>query len=198
MNSYSHPSREIGNDGSNRVENSKFCYEQINHWISNADNKVNISCAVFTVVFTAFSFISGFVISSPADPIMLYVYRLLMFVSLVLFFFSVMFYARALSPNLMSIQNDTSNNKYPIFFMDVADMELDEYKSQISISTENDFIDELCQEIWINSQICKKKMINYKQGIKLSKYSIYFAFGAFVLKIMSANSDFVISLFAFD
>ena len=38
----------------NALERSKYLYEQVNKWIENSDNKVSVSCGIFTGVFDGF------------------------------------------------------------------------------------------------------------------------------------------------
>ena len=179
MKDYSDYERNYDLDDSNKVENCKFCYEQINNWISNADNKISISCAVFTFVFTVFSYLSYNFISDSDWMFWNKIYQFASFFSLVLLFLSFVFYFRALTPNLTSLATNKYDKKFPIFFMDISDCDLDDYKSRILTSAPNDFLDELCSEIWINSVICQKKMQNYKIGIKLSIHSICIVFLSF-------------------
>ena len=40
------------------VEQAKYCYDLVNNWIGNADNKVSVSCVVFTGGFGVITFLS--------------------------------------------------------------------------------------------------------------------------------------------
>ena len=41
------------------LERSKYIYEQVNGWIENADNKVSVSCGIFTGVFSVITFLAA-------------------------------------------------------------------------------------------------------------------------------------------
>ena len=42
----------------NVLERSKYLYEQVNKWIENSDNKVSVSCGIFTGVFGVITILS--------------------------------------------------------------------------------------------------------------------------------------------
>ena len=53
----------------NILERSKYVYEQINGWITNADDKVSVSCGIFAGAFGVISFLAEQHIKTPDNPV---------------------------------------------------------------------------------------------------------------------------------
>lgn len=172
-----HPANEIESD---TIERNKYIFEQINRWIENADNKVSISCGVFTGVFGIVTFLAERFIIIPTNPDINIcwnnIYKICIVLSLVVMVIAVVFYALAITPNLKSNKKqDTSPKQYPVFFGDIHSLRLEEYQKLVSKGDEIDFNDELIRENWHNSHICMKKMERYRTGVKLSMIAIFLA-----------------------
>ena len=59
----------MGDDQGKRTERNKYVYELVNNWIGNADNKVSVSCGIFSGVFVVISFLRENYIKIPKDAI---------------------------------------------------------------------------------------------------------------------------------
>lgn len=162
------------------LERSKYVYDLVNGWIENADNKVSVSCGMFSVVFGIVSFLvehySNMTDMPVANEFWHCIYKGSFVISLIVMVVAVLFYARAITPNLKSSGEKKIPKKYPIFYGDISSLRLTEYRERIINGNDNDFKEELIREIHTNSQICTRKMKQYKFGIILSVIAIGFAF----------------------
>lgn len=174
-------------DIDNKIESCKFVYEKVNAWIENADNKVSVSCGVFTGIFGVVTFLTEQHIKNPDNAVINECWRCAYQGSFVFGLLSLLialyFYTRALIPNLKSI-GVQSGKKFPVFFGDIALMEENVYKRLMVGMHKSDFMDELILETWINSKICLKKMQRYRIGVILSLISIGLAFISFASHFM--------------
>ena len=178
-----------------KIERNKYVYDLVNRWIENADNKVSISCGLFTGVFGVVMFLSERYIRVPENArfnrCLTWPYRVCFVLSLILMLSALIFYAKAILPNLNSDVEKLEKKKqkkkkkakekkkelkaYPIFYADIQDMDYLEYKKRMDNGTEAAFNDELLGEIMCNSQICAKKIKNYRRALILSFVSIILA-----------------------
>ncbi len=168
------------------IENYKYGYDHVNNWIGNADNKVSVSCALFTGVFGVVNFLSDRIIGDEQpNEFFRTVYHISVVAGLLFMAISILFYVLAINPNLGSSGNKSKTNKknkndkqhntiknYPIFYGDIKGMELDEYKEKMRKATSKDLMDELLTETHYNSGICMKKMKNYQNGLWLSFFAV--------------------------
>lgn len=161
------------------LEHSKYVYDLVNGWIENADNKVNVSCGMFSVTFGVVSFLADHYLNMIDKPVAnefwYCIYKGSFVISFVIMLVAVLFYARAITPNLKSSGEKRIPKKYPIYYGDISSIRLSEYRERIINGDDNDFNEELIREIHMNSQICTRKMKQYKLGIILSTIAIVFA-----------------------
>lgn len=185
---YSSESQPTGNqkpeDKNDAIERSKYVYEQINGWIENADNKVSVSCGIFTGVFGVVAFLAEQYIKVPDNPVINEcwhgIYKGSFIISLSVMAIAVFYYALAIIPNLKSSRKNKSEKKYPIYYGDISSLDLEEYKVLMKNGKERDFNEELIIESWFNSGICTKKMKRYKTGVILSIIAIGLSFLSFI------------------
>lgn len=166
-----------------KLERNKYVYEQINGWIVNADNKVSISCGIFSGVFGVITFLTERITAQGTKNVCWRTINQMFFVgSLILMLVSILFYIMAINPNLgksgKKKDGTIKKKQYPIYFGDIAEMSLDEYKRTINQASEADIIYELQNETHYNSRICSKKMKRYRIGLWLSFAAILFALGS--------------------
>ena len=159
------------------IERSKYVYEQINRWIDNADNKVSVSCGIFTGVFGVFAFLAERYVKASDNPIvnecLHRIYQWSFVLSLFVMAIAVFFYAKAIIPNLKSSNNvNTTQKKYPLYYGDIRSINLEEYQALMAKGTDEDFNDELILECWHNAGICLRKMKWYKKGVIASIIAI--------------------------
>ena len=175
--------QQSGSDES-MIERSKYVYEQVNGWIENADNKVSISCGIFTGVFGVVTFLAERYIKIPDNPIInacwRWLYKTSFVLSLIAMAVAVFFYAKAIIPNLKSGgKGKPTQKKYPIFYGDIYSLKLEDYQKLMTNGTNKTFADELILESWHNSGICLKKMKWYKAGVITSIIAVLLAFLSF-------------------
>ena len=167
------------------LERSKYVYEQVTGWIENADNKVSVSCGIFTGAFGVFTFLAERYVTAPENAIIdecwRCLYKISFILSLIAMAVSVFFYAKAIIPNLRSSGNaEPTKKKYPIFYGDISSLKIEEYHNRMAKGTDKDFDDELVLESWFNSGICMKKMKLYKVGVIASIVAIGLAAVSFI------------------
>lgn len=171
------------NDGvilETKLEHMQYSYGLVNAWIENADNKVSVACAVFAGVFAVVTSLSEKIEESCyVNACLEMIYGVAFLLSIAGLLVAAFCYVKALNPNLLSVQkkkkNTPRNKKYPLYFGDVASIELDEYKTLMGVGTENDFISELIDETYHNAGVCKTKMNWYKRGLWISFFAILFS-----------------------
>ena len=169
---------------SGQLENSQYVYELVNKWIENADNKVGVSCALFTGAYGVVTFLSETISNPPkGNSAFEYVYYSTLILSVILFILAVVFYAIAINPNLGQSGNESEDKKYPIYYGDIASLSLCNYKKIMTDASEKDLIDELWNETHYNSGICYKKMKKYRIGLWLS-------FASLVVAVISGVSHY--------
>lgn len=163
-----------------KLERSKYIYEQVNNWIENADNKVSISCGIFSGCFTVITFLSEKnSVSATVNSCWRIVYICCFIIGILVMFTSILFYVLAINPNLGKSKEKkkgtSQKKKYPIFYGDIAELSLANYMEIMENASETDFINELQDEIHYNSRICTAKMKKYRIGLWLSLVAIIFA-----------------------
>lgn len=167
---------------SDKIDQSKYVYDLVNGWIENADNKVSISCGVFGIVYGVLIFLAERITGGTVSKECLktaFIYCSI--ASGIVFGVSVFFYMLAINPYLFYMgkqQNKKGQKHYPVFYGDIARMELDQYITTVNIADSSCFIDEIQRETHINSNICLRKMKRYRIGLWTS-------FGAIVLAVIS-------------
>ena len=166
------------------LERSKYVYEQVNGWIENADNKISVSCGIFTGAFGVITFLAERYITVPENPVINEYWQVIYMTGFIISFLAlalaVVFYAIALIPNLKSSGKvKPTQKKYPIYFGDIHSIPFEDYQQLMAKGTDKDFTDELILESWYNSGICLKKMKGYRAGVITSIIAIGFAFISF-------------------
>lgn len=162
------------------LQQNKYVYDLVNKWIENADNKVNVSFAVFTGVFSAITFLTGNAEkAAKINECLVCLYRACTVLSMFFLFLSILFYFIAINPDLGSTDKEKDavpkdEKGCPIYFGDIALLSREDYKNRMSNANEKNFIDELQNEIHYNSWICKRKMKMYKKGLWLSFAAVAF------------------------
>ena len=140
-------------DLNSRIEISKYTYELVNGWIVSADNRVSICCALITGIFAVVSFVIKSMLpeekSLMAPNAMFLFFELMSLVSLIA---AIVLFVLAIYPNLGSV-GSAKNKKCPVFFGDIAELSLEDYKEKMKGNNAEDFLEELNNEIYYNSRI---------------------------------------------
>ncbi len=174
-----------GNQQIEKVARIQYGYDLVNHWIDNTDNKVNASCAIFTVVFGVVTFLSGRILV-PEESIQgcLYCYyKLVLILSIVTMCIGFFLHALAIVPNLKS-GGQGMVKKYPIFYGDIAKIKDEDYKVMITGGSEEDYTDEIIVETHFNAGIANAKMKKFKVGAWFSIIAIGLAFVGLIMKAL--------------
>lgn len=173
---------DVDNSSDNKTastERAEYVYEQVNHWIENADSKVGIACGVFSGVFGVVTFLTEQYVKTPENPVIQpcweSVYRTSFKVSLFVMAVAVLFYAFAIIPSLKK-SGKSKKKTYPIFYGDIAALDVCAYKRLMTKGNDQTYRTELIVETWVNSGICLKKMKRYRLGVILSFIAIAAAF----------------------
>lgn len=171
-----------------KIESEKYVYDKVNGWIENADNKVNISCGIFVGIFGVITFLSEKIV--PSEEVNEYwrtIYHWSFAISLGLMLVSILYYVLAINPNLGKSGKVTSK-KFPVFYGDIAEMTSEEYQKAMSKASEQEFINELQDEIHYNSKVCNRKMRRYKTGLWLSLAAVFFSSISWVTRFLMYRS----------
>ena len=160
------------------TERSKYIYNLINYWIQNADDKVNTSCTFFSVVFGIIYFFANQV-KDKTNIVGCWfcVYQVCLYLSIILMVIAIFFFVYAINPNLGSSgeNENVSGKRFPLFYGDIARIKLEHYKTLMRQANDEDFLDELYNEIHFNSRICDNKMKRYRNGLRFSLGAILLA-----------------------
>lgn len=169
------------------VDRAKYVYELVNGWIMNADAKVEVSCGLFTGVFGVMSFLSECVIfkNDSVNPVAINelwsnVHRVFLVGGTVLLFAALIFYALSIVPNLKSSATRRGEKPFLLFYGDIADTSLVEFRKVLHKACDVDFLDEIMSEAYHNAGICRKKMRRYKAAVFFSIAAILFALGGWI------------------
>ena len=170
------------------IERGKYVYDLINGWIENADNKVSISCAVLTGVFGIITFLAERFKVAQELPVTSEVwnciYKVSFTSSLTLISLAILYYIKAIIPNLKSNNKNPSEKRFPIYYGDIQELAIEDYMGIMKKSTDEDFAEELFNESWYNSRICMSKMRNYRRGVILSGIAIGLSIISLVAGVM--------------
>lgn len=161
----------------NSVEYNKYLLELVNSWISNADSKISIACGISSVVFAVIAFGAENVLSkihvNEVNEFLMALFYITVLIAGLSFLSGLWFYFWALNPNLTSANNSIKKPRYSLFYEDIKKFaNVDDYIKCVSQATVRDINEEILQEIYINSNICSKKMRRFKTGMWLSVIAI--------------------------
>lgn len=162
-----------------KIEQAKYNYDLVNSWIENADNKVSVSCGIFTGVFGVLTFLSERVsTTNNINACWQSFYKWSRLLGLIAMAFSIFMYVLAINPNLGSSgkKKGKSDKKYPLYFGDIAKLGEQGYKDKIKNSSDENLYDELLTETQYNADICDRKMKKYRTGLWISLIAVGLAF----------------------
>ena len=170
------PPKTLPQGNENKLEHNKYCYGLVNKWIENADNKVSVSCGIFTALFGALTLLTEY-LNKDRNSLVISecwraIYKISFIGSVVGLLLAFYYYEKAIIPNLKSNNEKKEGKGYPVFYGDIASMEYSEYKQRIIQSDINELCTELIAETWTNSTICLRKMKNYKTGVRFSMIAV--------------------------
>lgn len=178
-------------DSNGKIELDELEYHMdlVNSWILNTDNKINISFAILSVIFSAFGIFTSTKISKLFENDVTFLkilFSIFAIMSIFIFLISLRFFYKSLKPNVMGTKecgyvgqdlnilffNNVRHLSYKCFYNRYKHLNLDKYK------------DYLIEEIYYNSLICSKKMHNFSIGIKFGATLILLVIISFIILVL--------------
>ena len=162
-------------DKKEELEYALKILDRTDSWINSCDNKLSILVGVCGVVLTLFittdsiSRAYGFLKAVLFDVKNLYSYLFLASTAILVVTYGVTCYhvinsviARV---NVKKYSQEKMADKSNIFFGSIANRKYSEYKTSISKSTDEDKLDDVLSQIYINSVIAQKKYDQYNKSL---------------------------------
>ncbi len=159
------------------ISNYEFIFNNINGWINNIDNKISILLAFLAVAL-------GFIVCN--DNFFNYLTNINL-----LFKYGVYFIIILLSIScflcilaLLGRIKAKVNYKSKIYFGSISNMDRKDYFDELEIYSIQDYIEDLKNQIFINSCICDKKVRLYNYALKMSLGAVLTSLSLFVIHIL--------------
>ena len=163
------------------LERSKYSLDLINTWISSADSKISTSCGIVSVVVAVLVFVAENILSKidrtngAIEPWRI-LFIITALIAVISFLLSLLYHIRALSPSFFSGKSKSEQGKKGkccIFYEDIKDYkDAEEYIRVVRKMPEDQFVDDILREVYCNSDICSKKMHEFKKGLWIAFASI--------------------------
>lgn len=147
-------------------ENAEHTLDQVTSWVNSVDTKASYALSL-TSILTGFILIQGipqaFSAACVAESISI---SLLVGVVLVFLLYLSSYVAILLLVYAIMARVSTGNkNGSHLFFGHISKRDLAEYVQEFTELTEDQYINELLEQIHTNSKICMKKISFYQRGI---------------------------------
>lgn len=153
-------------------------------FIRNCDNKVSISLAFYSIIFTVLLANNSIIsikntISMLIDKhcILGTIFVILLICSISVLIVGICKMFRVLLPFKDKYKESELDTNSKIFFEHVAKRTYKQYKEQLLSSSDDEFINDLISQIYINSKIADEKYKYYKSGLIIS----IIGFAAFIV-----------------
>ena len=163
------------------LDQAKYTLELVNSWIIAADEKVSVSCGVFSVmaaaiVFAAEKILEGTYKCGAVNAVIYKWFIVVGVIAIFTFLVSIFFHLLAINPSFKAEENSESGNKqqeFTLFYDKIRRFEnAEDYIQSFRNCSEKQFEEEVLREVYINSGICTNKMKRFKRGIWLGWISI--------------------------
>lgn len=138
----------------NKFDSFKYTYDNINSWINNVDNKISILLAFLVAIM-------GYVFSINNEIYQKNIQFFIIFVVIILLVCGCLLCIFALKGRVKSKINYTSM----IFFGSISRMDRKEYFDRSEKSNEKLLINDIKNQVYINSCICSKKFKLYNLAL---------------------------------
>ena len=171
----------------NIKEDSYKKLEIINEWINNSDNKTSIVLGIVGIILTIIfsngsitnnllKIIYGIILDINFDDIL----YIIIFILLICFcIYGLYCLIKVLIPTL---KIKFKNTKSFIYFGSICKYSnFKEYKKDLLKANEDDILDDLLNQIYLNSIICNQKFINFARGIN---FFFFFLIGTIIMYII--------------
>lgn len=182
---------KLKNDGIYSIDDAYRNLDNINLWIVNSDTKASIILGLigvlFTIIFSNANFLILLIklINEIFDNIMFsdIIYLVIMIFSIALFINGIYKLILVLIPKL---KLNINNEKSILYFESICSFEsVNDFKHKVYHIKKVELLDDLLNQIYINSNICSKKFNNYNAGLRSVTYgtlifSIFYVVGILV------------------
>lgn len=138
----------------NKFDSFKYTYDNINSWINNVDNKISILLAFLVAIM-------GYVFSINNEIYQKNIQFFIIFVVIILLVCGCLLCIFVLKGRVKSKINYTSM----IFFGSISRMDRKEYFDRSEKSNEKLLINDIKNQVYINSCICSKKFKLYNLAL---------------------------------
>ncbi|MBQ6396171.1 hypothetical protein IJH89_01135 [Candidatus Saccharibacteria bacterium] len=165
-----------------QIQRDETTLNIVNSWINNADNKVCVTCAVFSAVFGGLACFDWFISVSQVEVQMpLWRHCPLLLLGCIAIACSVVFHLLAILPKLTSRHNGTIRPS--LFYGDIARVSFKKFRNFDCSMCDKQYKFELMSEIYINSKICYRKMRLFRYGVICSLAGLLFVCADLILRI---------------
>ena len=181
---------KIKNNNEYSIDDAYRSLDNINSWIINSDTKASIVLGLLGVLFTIIFSNSDFInilnklINEIFNDIMFcdIFYLIIMFFSLVLFINGIYNLILVLIPKL---KLNINKRKSILYFGDICSFEsVNEFKYKVYHTKKGELLDDVLNQVYINSNICTKKFNNYKVGLSRIFLGVLIFFVFYMLGIL--------------
>ncbi len=138
----------------NEYEMFKYTFDNINLWINNIDNKISILLAFLVAII-------GYIFTIENKICLENVQRIILFVAIILLICGCLLSIFALRGRIKSKVNYVSM----IYFGSISNMDRKEYFDKSEKINEKQSINDIKNQIYINSCICNKKFKIYNLAL---------------------------------
>ncbi|MDR2790907.1 MAG: DUF5706 domain-containing protein [Campylobacteraceae bacterium] len=144
-------------------------------FIRNCDNKVAVSFAFYGVILTIIftndgvenikNIVSALIDKHCAAGV---IFTVLLACGILAFSFGIYKMIKVLQPRTDTYKEDGLDTDSKIFFEHIAKLPYKQYKKQLLSSSNDEFLNDLISQIYINSKIADEKYKYYKSGLIIS------------------------------
>lgn len=165
--------------------------ENINNWINNSDTKASIILALIGVILSILltndmllnKYVDLFKVVIKDINFSDFLYIIFVLISLILLFLGLYRLIKVLIPTLKA--KIDSNKPSHTYFGSISNFSSSiEFKESLKKTTEEELMDDILNQVYINSVICNNKFNNFKNGLKYSFVGLVSVIILFIIGIL--------------
>ena len=161
----------------------------INSWINNIDTKASFAIAFAGVLIGVFMNNNNThnIFENFCDSLIISTVNIQIFFDFVIVFVLLLCNVISIVLLLLSIKGTTKNNTEHLsltYFGHISKIGKQDYISKMVNTSENDFLEDLLEQIHINAAICNRKLTLYNYGLRVLIVSITIYFIALICNII--------------
>lgn len=138
----------------------EYLYSNVNHWINNADGKINIFIGIQLGVI-GLLFFKFFDWIKIAITQMSLVESVVCMLGILLVLWSIFHSLKGIFPNL----KPRGENGELVYFGSITKISLSKFRKIVANATDKQYTDDLVEQIYTNSHIATDKFGSYKQAV---------------------------------